>query len=46
MADIVEDQSGKVKTIQDATESSHERAKAGLDQVKQAANNQGGCQIS
>eukprot|EP01036_Dinobryon_divergens_P032838 gene32838-42516_t len=43
---IVETQGGKIDEIHMATETSHERAKAGLNQVKQAAAYQSSCSIS
>jgi hypothetical protein len=46
MADIVEDQGIKIEQIHTATETSHERAEAGLEQVKQAAAYQPTCTIS
>ena len=46
MADIVEDQGIKIEQIHTATETSHERAEAGLEQVKQAAAYQPTCIIS
>jgi hypothetical protein len=46
MADIVEDQGVKVEQIHQATEVSHERAEAGLDQVKKAAEYQPVCIIT
>lgn len=46
MAEIVETQGGKIDEIHTATEVSHERAKAGLEQVKQAAAYQNSCLIS
>jgi len=46
MANLVEKQGEDIKEIGDATESSHERAKAGLDQVNQAASHQTTCVIS
>lgn len=46
MADIVEDQGVKIDQIHVATEVSHERAEAGLEQVKQAATYQPTCIIS
>lgn len=46
MAEIVETQGGKIDEIHMATETSHERAQAGLNQVKQAAAYQSSCAIS
>jgi hypothetical protein len=46
MAEIVETQGAKIDEIHAATETSHERAKAGLEQVKQAAVYQNSCAIS
>mmetsp|Transcript_16975 Transcript_16975/g.24597 ORF Transcript_16975/g.24597 Transcript_16975/m.24597 type:complete len:173 (+) Transcript_16975:305-823(+) len=46
MAEIVERQGTQVDSIHAATEMSHDRAKAGLDQVKQAAVYQNSCLIS
>ena len=46
MAEIVEKQSPAIEQIATATEASHDRAKAGLEQVQQAAAHQGGCCIS
>jgi hypothetical protein len=46
MADIVDDQGIKIEQIHTATETSHERAEAGLEQVKQAAAYQPTCTIS
>jgi hypothetical protein len=46
MAEIVEKQGGSVTEIHDATEKSHERAQAGLAQVKQAAAYQPTCIVS
>lgn len=43
MADIVEKQDEHVNKIHAATEESHDRAQAGLDQIKQAAHYQPGC---
>ncbi len=45
MADIVEQQGGHVEKIHQATDESHEKAQAGLEQVKQAAAYQPGCSI-
>eukprot|EP00607_Mallomonas_marina_P002812 CAMPEP_0182428904 /NCGR_PEP_ID=MMETSP1167-20130531/24494_1 /TAXON_ID=2988 /ORGANISM="Mallomonas Sp, Strain CCMP3275" /LENGTH=109 /DNA_ID=CAMNT_0024612113 /DNA_START=627 /DNA_END=956 /DNA_ORIENTATION=+ len=46
VASLVEGQRGTVEQIAVATESSHERAQAGLEQVQQAAANQSSCCIS
>jgi hypothetical protein len=46
MADIVDKQGEHIDTIHTATETSHERAQAGLEQVKQAADYQPVCTIS
>jgi hypothetical protein len=46
MAEIVEKQGGNIEKVAETTDVSHERAKAGLDQVKQAAESQQGCVIS
>ena len=47
MAEIVEKQNPAIEQIATTTEASHERAKAGLEQVQQAAAHQGGgCVIS
>lgn len=45
MADIVETDGVKIEQIHTATESSRERAEAGLEQVKQAAAYQPTCVI-
>lgn len=45
MADIVGDQGEKVEQIHQATEVSHERAEAGLEQIKKAADYQPVCTI-
>ncbi len=45
MAAIVQEQGGHVEKIHSATEESHEHAKEGLEQVKQAAQYQPGCSI-
>ena len=45
MAQIVNKQGGQIEEIEKTTESSHERAKAGLEQVRQAANHQSSCVI-
>ena len=45
MASIVDKQGGQIEEIDKTTESSHERAKAGLEQVRQAANHQSSCTI-
>ena len=46
MAEIVEKQNPSIQKIAESTEASHERAKAGLEQVQQAAASQGGCLLS
>ena len=46
MAELVGSQSGAIEQIAEQTESSHERAKAGLTQVQQAASHQPGCCLS
>lgn len=46
MANIVEQQGEMIEEISDMTEKSHDRAKAGLEQVKQAAAYQPTCAIS
>jgi hypothetical protein len=46
MSEIVQSQGGQIDEIHDATDKSHERAKAGLEQVKQAANYQTTCVLS
>jgi hypothetical protein len=46
MASIVDKQGGQIEEIEKTTETSHERAKAGLEQVRQAANHQSSCLIS
>lgn len=46
MAELVDSQGSAITEIADKTESSHERAKAGLVQVQQAAGHQPGCLIS
>ena len=46
MASIVQEQGGMITEIHTSTESSNEKAKAGLDQVKQAAAYQPTCVIS
>jgi hypothetical protein len=46
MAGLVEKQADAVTEIAKSTEISHERAQAGLAQVKQAAAYQPGCSIS
>jgi hypothetical protein len=43
MAVIVQEQGGHVEKVHAATEESHEHAKQGLEQVKQAADYQPGC---
>lgn len=45
MAQLIEKQDESIKEIGAATESSHERAKAGLEQVNQAAAYQPSCTI-
>ncbi len=45
MAGLVEQQGEQIKDIGAATESSHERSKAGLDQINQAAAYQPSCVI-
>lgn len=45
MAAIVQEQGGHVEKIHTATEESHEHAKEGLEQVKQAAQYQPGCAV-
>lgn len=45
MAELVDSQSSAITEIADKTEASHERAKAGLTQVQQAAGYQPGCCI-
>jgi hypothetical protein len=46
VANIVESQGKHVEEIHETTEKSHNRAQAGLNQVQQAAANQGSCIIS
>lgn len=46
MADIVQKQGVQVDHVHKTTEESHERAQAGLEQVKQAANYQPTCILS
>lgn len=46
MAQIVDRQGESIQEISKATDNSHQRAKAGLDQVKQAAAYQPTCSIS
>ena len=46
MASIVDKQGGQIDEIEKTTETSHERAKAGLEQVRQAANHQSSCLVS
>jgi hypothetical protein len=46
MADIVGEQGEHIEKIHTSTVESHQRAEAGLEQVKQAANYQPGCSIS
>ena len=46
MADIVDQQDVHVKQIEQSTETSHQAAQAGLEQVKQAAAYQPTCNIS
>jgi hypothetical protein len=46
MADIVKVQGSMVQEIHDSTVQSHDKAKAGLDQVKQAAAYQPTCVLS
>lgn len=46
MAQIVESQGTMIEEIHETTEKSHDRAKAGLQQVQQAAAYQPGCYIS
>lgn len=46
MANIVQAQGAQIEEIHTATESSHEKAQAGLEQVKQAAAYQPGCVLS
>lgn len=46
MAEIVGNQGGQIEEIAKTTEVSHERAQAGLEQVKQAANHQSKCILS
>lgn len=46
MADIVEDGGMKIEQVHTATVQAHERAEAGLGQVKQAAEYQPTCIIS
>ena len=45
MAELVDSQASAITEIADKTEASHERAKAGLTQVQQAAGHQPGCNI-
>ena len=45
MAELVDSQASAITEIADKTEASHERAKAGLTQVQQAAGHQPGCCI-
>lgn len=45
MAELVDSQASAITEIADKTEASHERAKAGLTQVQQAAGHQPGCSI-
>lgn len=46
MAELVDSQGTAITEIADKTDASHERAKAGLQQVQQAAGHQAGCLIS
>jgi hypothetical protein len=46
MAELVDSQGGAITEIAGKTEASHERAKAGLQQVQQAAGHQAGCFLS
>ena len=46
MAELVNSQGSAIEEIAEKTESSHERAKAGLVQVQQAAGHQPGCILS
>ena len=46
MAQIVEGQGEMVEKVAESAEESHERAKAGLEQVQQAARYQSSCTIS
>ena len=45
MAELVDSQASAITEIADKTEASHERAKAGLTQVQQAAGHQPGCSV-
>lgn len=45
MAKLVEQQGAQIDNIHEAADTSHEQAKAGLEQVKQAATYQPGCVI-
>jgi len=45
MAELVDSQGSAITEIADKTEASHERAKAGLQQVQQAAGNQSSCTL-
>jgi hypothetical protein len=45
MADLVDKQGGKIDEIAVAADKSHDRAKAGLQQVNQAAEHQPGCVV-
>mgnify|MGYP000170953786 CR=1 FL=1 len=46
VAQLVEEQNPAIEQIVQATEESHERAEAGLEQVQQAARHQAGCVMS
>ena len=46
MAQLVSEQAPKVAEIAASADKSHERAKAGLGQVNQAAEHQPGCAVS
>ncbi len=46
MAEIVEKQNPHIEQIAETTKESHERSQAGLEQVQQAAANQGGCVVA
>jgi hypothetical protein len=46
MAQLVENQGNKVNEIAVSADKSHDRAKAGLEQVNSAAEYQPGCAIS
>lgn len=43
MAELVDKQGGKIDDIHTAADKAHDRAKAGLQQVNQAAEYQPGC---